>query len=251
MGTAPGGPLLGRGRTATVYDLGDGLVLRRTSHPDYDAADEAQAMRLAASAGVPVPRVHQAAGPDLVMDLVDGPTMLDDLVAHPERLDDYAATLADLHRRLDAVVIENREAKRMGGPPTESGPTVGLIHGDLHPANVLLASAGPVLIDWTNHRFGPREVDLAITWILLACFGHDALVAAGASSALRSALVHRFLANIDQTRAVAGLAAARELRLADPATGPEERQCLERLSRRALPVPGERVSGEVSTGTQR
>jgi aminoglycoside phosphotransferase (APT) family kinase protein len=235
MDIAPeGGRLIGRGRTAAVYDVGDGLVLRRFCNPDYDATAEAHAMWLAASAGVPVPRVHKVAGRDMVMDRVDGPTMLDDLVAHPEHLDRHAATLADLHRQLDAVVIQDPKAKPED-PPTESATPVGLIHGDLHPANVLLTDTGPVLIDWTNHQFGPRGIDLADTWIVLACFGHDLLATAGVSSATRAALVHRFLTKIDQTQAIAWLRRAIELRLADPATGIAEQGCIHRLSKRAPP----------------
>ena len=225
--------LIGRGRTADVYALKDGLVLRRTSTPDYDATWEAHVTRLAASAGVPVPRVHQVAGRDLIMDRVDGPRMLEDLATHPEHLDRHAATLADLHRRLDAVVIEDAGVEVKGRAPIEGEPPVGLVHGDLHPANVLLAETGPVLIDWTNCRLGPRGVDLAITWIVLACFGRDVSAAAGLSSARRAALVHRFLAQIDHTRAIAGLRAAVELRLADPATELAEQRCLRSLLSRA------------------
>ena len=239
MGDAVSGRrLVGRGRTAAVYDLGDGRVLRRTVDGDYDSTGEAGAMRLAASAGVPVPRVHDAAGPDLVMDRVVGLTMLDDLVAHPEHLDRHASTLADLHRRLDAVVIEAPEVQP-GGARRETATPVGLVHGDLHPANVLLTDTGPVLIDWTNYQFGPRELDLAVTWILLACFGADVLAAAGLPTATRADLVHRFLANIDRTRAVAGLPAAIELRLADPATGADEKRCI-----RALSIGGQHGSGD-------
>jgi aminoglycoside phosphotransferase (APT) family kinase protein len=233
VGTAPGGDrLIGRGRTAAVYDLGDGRVLRRTLDPEHDATGEADAMRLAASAGVPVPRVHDVAGPDLVMDRVVGPTMLEDLVAHPDRLDHHAAILADLHGRLDAV---DADAATADGLPDGTTPPLGLLHGDLHPANVLLTATGPVLIDWTNYRFGPRRVDLAVTWIVLACFGHDDLVAAGISSGVRAALVERFLARIDRVQAAAGLPAAIELRLADPATGLVEKRCLEALTRPAQP----------------
>jgi aminoglycoside phosphotransferase (APT) family kinase protein len=225
-----GARLVGRGRSAAVYDVGDGLVLRRTTNPDYDAAGEADAMRMAASAGVPVPRVHRVAGRDLIMERVAGPTMLDDLLANPEHLDRHAATLADLHRRLDGVVIAE-SATRSSVPGTKGVTPFGLLHGDLHPGNVMLTRAGPVLIDWSNYRIGPREVDLAITWILLACFGHDEPAAAGVSSALRATLVGQFLAEVDRTAATAGLREAVELRLADPATGRTEKRCIQALSR--------------------
>jgi len=36
-----------------------------------------------------------------------------------------------------------------------------LVHGDMHPGNVILAEDGPVIIDWGNARLGPAMLDLA------------------------------------------------------------------------------------------
>jgi aminoglycoside phosphotransferase (APT) family kinase protein len=43
-----------------------------------------------------------------------------------------------------------------------------LLHLDLHPENVLLGAAGPVVIDWTNATAGPPLADVAQTWVLIA-----------------------------------------------------------------------------------
>lgn len=42
------------------------------------------------------------------------------------------------------------------------------MHLDLHPANVLLAADGPVLIDWGIARTGPATLDTAMTALTLA-----------------------------------------------------------------------------------
>ena len=101
--SADPGPVLAKGRASIIYDLRDGTVLRRYAGSDRSAEPEAEVMRLAAAAGVRVPVVHSASGPDIRMDLVPGPTMLSDLVDHPDRAGDYGRVLADLHASLDQV----------------------------------------------------------------------------------------------------------------------------------------------------
>ena len=76
------GPLIGSGRSADVYALGDGRVVRRFRTP-YDAQPEAELMRHLAAAGYPVPAVYDADGPDLVMERLDGRDMLADLGRRP------------------------------------------------------------------------------------------------------------------------------------------------------------------------
>src|ERR1700685_4795114 len=69
------GPIIGAGRAADVYALGDGRVVRRFRTP-HDAQPEAELMRHLAAAGYPVPAVYDADGPDLVMERLDGRDML-------------------------------------------------------------------------------------------------------------------------------------------------------------------------------
>ncbi|WP_312886894.1 phosphotransferase [Actinocrinis puniceicyclus] len=157
------GRLLGRGRDADVYDLGDGRVLRRY-RVDYDHANEITALRYLHAQGFPVPLLHEAdGGRDMIFERADGPTMLADLLRHPWRARSHARLLADLHRRLHALAAP----PGLPGPAPDPGRGV-ILHLDLHPANVLLSPTGPVVIDWSNAAAGPAGSDLAHTLVVMA-----------------------------------------------------------------------------------
>ena len=148
--------LIGAGRDADVFALGNGRVLRRYRHGG-DVAPEVEVMRHVASHGFAVPFVFEGCGADLIMERLDGPTMLAELVAG--RLDPGSAgkTLADLANALHAI------------PAVESMvPFERVIHLDLHPDNVILSGRGPVLIDWRNSTDGPPGLDNALTAVIIA-----------------------------------------------------------------------------------
>lgn len=207
--------LLAKGRAADVYDLGDGTVLRRYRF-DLDTAREADLMGRLDAAGVPVPRVISSSGSDLVMEKVDGPTMLGDLAGRPWRLWAHADLLAGLLHRLHAVPVE-------GGQ---------VVHGDLHPQNVILSTRGPVIIDWTGARIGAWTDDVAMTWLIVATSVPDggrwqrALAAAGQAEFARRLLTH-----FDAGAVRAALPAIAELRLRDPHVTATEAARVRRLAR--------------------
>jgi aminoglycoside phosphotransferase (APT) family kinase protein len=155
------GPRVGVGRSADVYDLGHGRVLRRYHDHARSAGTEAEIMSWAAAHGVPVPEVFDADGPDIVMEKVDGPTMLADLARRPWRLASHAAVLARLQGQVHAVPALDwlRAPFGAGGA---------LLHLDLHPENVLLSARGPVVIDWEGAGRGPAEADVALCWLVVA-----------------------------------------------------------------------------------
>lgn len=109
-------------------------------------------MRAVRELGYPVPLVHTAQGPDLVMELLDGPTLADAVLGGSMTPEEGATILAELHDRLR--------------------PT-GFVHLDLHPFNVMLTSGGPVVIDWRNAGPGPADLDLAATSLVLAMVALD------------------------------------------------------------------------------
>ena len=159
--SGPPGRPLAAGRSANVYDLGGGLILRRYHDRTRSAEREAKIISWAGEHGVPVPEVFDVAGPDIVMEKVDGPTMLAELARRPWRLFRHAASLARLHQQVHAVP----------GPDwlrAPFGDGDALLHTDLHPDNVLLSPRGPVLIDWESAGRGPAEADLAICWVVVA-----------------------------------------------------------------------------------
>ena len=146
------GTLVGSGRNADVYDVGDGRVLRRyRDGRDAKRVDsEAQVMTRARAAGVPVPEVFDVSGPDIVMGRAVGPTMLDVLGRRPWTLRRHARLLAELHRLVHQVPASALTGLALppfaGTAPPVDGDV--LLHRDLHPQNVVLTGHGPVIIDW-------------------------------------------------------------------------------------------------------
>jgi Ser/Thr protein kinase RdoA (MazF antagonist) len=147
--------LLASGRDADVYALDERRVLRRY-RDGGDVAEEAAVMAYLAERGVPVPRVYEVNGADLVMERLTGSTLLDSLVGGGTDPAAAAGVLADLHSRLHAV------------PPRRTRDPDRILHLDLHPDNVVLAATGPVLIDWRNTTEGPPDLDLALTALIIA-----------------------------------------------------------------------------------
>jgi len=159
------GPLIGRGRAADVYDVGGGRVLRRY-RTDQPCEFEFAVMRALRAAGYPVPEVFEVSGPDLVMERLEGRTMLDVLGSAPWRAGSLARQLADLHVRLGEVCVERGRSwpRRFAG----ADEPLCVAHLDLHPDNVMVTDAGPVVFDWSNATLAPAGTDVAMTWVLMS-----------------------------------------------------------------------------------
>jgi hypothetical protein len=212
--------LLASGRDADVFDLGDGRVLRR--HRDgRPATRQAEVLRFAAAHGYPVPALHDASGPDLVLEKIDGPEML--AVLRPWNAVRNARILADLHRRLHLM-------PPMPGLDTTFGEPRGLLHLDLHPRNVLLASRGPVVIDWANAANGPGQADVALMYVIVKTSRIDAPgflpVLLGV---LRDRFVDAFVARAGDAEFAGILPAVAEWRKRDPNVTADERAAIDRL----------------------
>jgi aminoglycoside phosphotransferase (APT) family kinase protein len=200
------GPLLGSGRDADVFAIDEARVLRRY-RKGGDVAAEAAVMAHVAGLGYPVPRVYEARGADLVLERLSGTTMLAAFQAGTMGLDEGAASLADLHRRLHAL------PPRVGRDPTDR-----VVHLDLHPDNVMLTPAGPMVIDWRDATEGPADLDVAATAVILAQAALDP--ALGLADTAR-ALLTAFLGRMGAVPAGA-LDAAIARRVRDPNMGVEE-----------------------------
>ncbi|TDW54907.1 phosphotransferase [Kribbella pratensis] len=193
------------GRDADVYHVDDQWVLRRyrDGHP---VRDEADFMRHVAKYGYPVPAVREIEGADMIVQRLDGLTLGDAAIAGDLSATEIGTIHADLHRRLQAI-------------PVPSGtPGLVVVHGDLHPLNVMATAAGPVVIDWRNAREGLAEFDVALTAIIFAQVVFDPAYAELADL-LREALGVYLAASIDPTP---GLPGALEYRSNNPTLTPEE-----------------------------
>jgi len=153
--------------------------------------------------------------------------MLDDLAAHPWRVDGHARMLAELHHRLHAIPADD-------APPAPFGPPAPgdvLLHGDLHPANVLLSRAGPVVIDWSSGGRGQAGADIADAWLLLAGAqppgGRLMRLLAGA---LRGRFLDVFLRDAGREEAARHLEAALRRRTFDPHLSETEKAAMRRIA---------------------
>ena len=228
METELPGTLVGAGRNADVYDVGGGRVLRRyRDGRDAAAVDrEAQVMAHARAHGVPVPEVFEVTGSNIVMERAVGPTMLDVLGRQPWTLRRQARLLARLHETVhQAPALPGLRAPC--GDEDLDGQV--LLHRDLHPMNVILTSAGPVIIDWEGAARGPAMYDVAWTWVIIASSEVQGTgLALAAVRAMQAQLTRSFVraaGPIDQ----AWRAQAVRDRLLDGNVLPAERARLERL----------------------
>lgn len=220
------GTVIAHGRDAEIVDLGSGRVLRRFAGPRR-LEPEALVMRLVRDAGYPVPQVFEVRPDGIVLERVEGPTMLEDLGAHPWRVHRHAGTLAGLHRDLHRIPPADWLPARLGHP----APGDVVVHGDLHPANVMLSRAGPVVIDWSNAGRGPAGADVADAWLVVACAqppGGPLMRAL--TAALRQRFLTTFLGEADRSEAARYLRRACERRAADPHLDRREKAAMQRIA---------------------
>ncbi|MFD0021851.1 phosphotransferase [Streptomyces sp. NPDC058382] len=207
------GQLLGTGRSADVYELDEQWVLRRY-RVGLDVTREMPVMSYLSASGYPVPRLGPlpvSAGPgDLVLQRLTGPTMLEALLSGELGGEEGAAMLAGLLSDLHTVPA------RLSADPEDR-----ILHLDLHPDNVMLTAAGPVVIDWSNTEEGPPALDRAMTALILAQVAVDPRSpAAQGARALLDILMPRLAA--DDGIPARHLAAAAARRTANPTMSPAE-----------------------------
>jgi Phosphotransferase enzyme family len=220
------GTLLAQGRAADVFDAGPGRVLRRYREGEGgDTAPEAAIMEHARAKGFPVPEVFEAAGRDLVLERVEGPTMMADIAARPWLVGRHGRTLGELHARLGEIAAPPGLDSRLGRGDR-------LLHGDLHPENVLLSPAGPVVIDWSGATRGDPADDVAMTWAIMSTSSIPGSLPFRALGRVgRTLLVDAYLSRVDRAAARQRLPELARYRLEhDPHLLAPERRALSRLA---------------------
>jgi tRNA A-37 threonylcarbamoyl transferase component Bud32 len=221
-GNTAQGRLIGSGRAADVYELDGSRVLRRY-RIGANVESEARLMRYLRWAGFPVPEVFSAQGTDMVMARIDGTDMLSDLARRPWHAIACARILARMHDQLHEI-----QAPPWLPRPLGEGDRV--LHLDLHPGNVMLTRAGPIVIDWSNGAAGPPGADVAMASLIMRVSEVDNLpkTIQLISGLVRGVVVRGF------ERAVTAdstpyLAAAVKLRIADRNVRSSEVTALQRL----------------------
>ena len=186
------GALVGRGSTAEVFAWGDNQVLKLfLKEWPGDAAHEFRVTKAARDLGAPVPVVDRLVEIDgrqgIIFERITGASMLEMLESRPWRLARYARMMAELHAEIHShqttslpSLKDNLEAafrQREGIPDSlrqvaidslhglPDGNTV--LHGDLHPVNILMSPSGPIVIDWETAKRGDPLADVARTELVL------------------------------------------------------------------------------------
>jgi fructosamine-3-kinase len=141
---APGAPL-GWGETApaALFDALAALHARYHGARDHGARDHG-----APGLSAAIPRVTPAWWQALCQEWVD-PQLREYAARHPP---ETTARARELVSR--AAVLPAASALLTALPPT-------LLHGDVHPGNVLVQAGRATLIDWGSSRIGPAALDLA------------------------------------------------------------------------------------------
>ncbi|MER7753697.1 phosphotransferase [Kitasatospora sp. NPDC097643] len=200
------GELVGAGRTADVFALDDGRVLRRYRGGE-DATGEVAVMAHLAEHGFPVPAVWPGAAPgELVMQRLSGTTMLEALASGAITAERAGELLAELLRRLHAIPA------RLSADPEHR-----VLHMDFHPDNVVLTPEGPMVIDWATAAEGPPGLDTAMAALILA----QAALSMPAVAEVARAVLFPMLRHLDVIEAE-HLAEARARRAANPTLSAEE-----------------------------
>ena len=97
------------------------------------------------------------------------------------------------------------------------------VHRYLHPGNVLFTERGPVVIDWEGAGIGGKDVDTAVTWLLLEVGepDHIPIFVRPIAGLIRRIFVRAFLRGVDKPSA-ATIAAVCKARLLDKNMKPQE-----------------------------
>ncbi|MCI0439223.1 MAG: phosphotransferase [Chloroflexi bacterium] len=187
------GKLLAHGRTAEVFEWGDGQVIKllRAGFSASALERESAKTRAAYDAGLPVPKTYGIVEVEgrqgIVFERVVGPSLLQEAMAGRVALPDAARLLAELHAELHersipglpslkermkvdiqaatSITNELRQAALDALDRLPDGDAV--CHGDFHPDNVLMSPRGPMVIDWNNATRGNPLADVAKTLALI------------------------------------------------------------------------------------
>lgn len=195
------GTLVAVGRTSDVYEYGSGVVVKvpRPDMPAHWASLEATFTAAVFELGAPAPAVVEVVKIDgrdaIVFERVDGRSMWDIILENPQDVARWGRELAAVHgqimsadlpismlglverlrSKIDVAVQLTDVERRQALDVLESLPRgAALLHGDLHPGNVLLGPAGPMVIDWFDASIGHPVADVVRSSVLIRPFGGTA-----------------------------------------------------------------------------
>lgn len=203
--------LIAIGRTSRViaHERGVAKILN-PGVPDHWAEVEATLTDEVRRVGLPAPEVFDVTTiggrPAIVYERVLGESMWDAMRTNPSRVAELVGEFSLVQRmihaagppqgvpslieRMDRKIAEvealDSEARSDARALLAATPRgAALLHGDLHPGNVLMGESGPVIIDWFDAAVGHPVADVVRTALLLQADGAtDLLHLPGANGGL-------------------------------------------------------------------
>jgi hypothetical protein len=185
--------LLGQGRTAEVFLLGERYVLKlfRANFPKQAIENEYLVCRSIASL-IDIPIAHQhlmVAGRDaIIFDRIIGVSGFKHLLRSPWSIGAFAREFAALHARMHSLTVPDevpalknilirninlhdllpveKKARIIGYLNALTDGTA-LCHGDFHPENILISGEKTFVLDWMTATRGNPLADAARTSVLL------------------------------------------------------------------------------------
>lgn len=183
---------IAEGREAEIFEWEPGSVLRlfRGQRDAASIAYECAAME-AVRAVVPlVPKVlgttEVMGRPGIIMERIDGPDLLTIISKKPWTVWRSGRIAGEVHAQLHGIVAPQSVPSLLDRARLDTSPLVPpqiaawalrelatlpdgdrLLHGDFHPANILMAPTGPVVIDWPNTTRGNPDADLGRSLLMI------------------------------------------------------------------------------------
>lgn len=235
------GQLIANGRTSDVYRFGveSAAKVLSPATPQHWAEAEATFTTAVRALGIPAPEVRDVTVIDgraaVIFERVDGPSMWQRMLEHPTDVSTLVRELVTIQRsiheagvpeglpslvdRLRLKFAASREldaAERANARELLDQQPIGgaLLHGDLHPGNILLGQDGPVVIDWFDATVGHPTADIARTMLLLSGGATDLRHLPGATPGLITSMQTEFAATVSDTVSPVSLHTWRRLRAA-------------------------------------
>lgn len=189
----PAGEPIARGNTSDVWPWTAQTVVKilRPETPTEWAAIEADIVARVHAAGLPVPDtdgvVDVGGRTGIILERIDGESMWERMKHRPEDIATHVDTLVDLQVELHRTRVAGLPdiAQRLSGKIDEATSVpagdrqlaktliarlpggAGPCHGDFHPANIVLADRGPVILDWYDGGHGSPVADFARSSLLM------------------------------------------------------------------------------------
>lgn len=181
------------GRTAEVFAWENGKVLKlyREGFDPADAVYEHELALKVQNTGLPVPAVYDLIEIQnrrgIIYERVDGPSMLEVIEARPLNMVRQITLLGELHadmhthqgtglpsqrqrliHKLNGAALLPGMLKEAALEALNNLPDGNKVcHGDFHPGNILMTTAGAIVIDWIDASCGNPIADVARTLVLI------------------------------------------------------------------------------------